>query len=207
MQQPFMHHSPFLRLLMWLVLVAGFAGGTLAVRAGTVVVIDPGHGGIENGAVWAGVREKNVNMAIARRLEAILRSRGFTTVMTRRGDATVSLDYRAAVANHYRRSVLVSIHCNSDRYQNGRGIETFYCGSAGKRLARNIHRILDARTSAPNRGIKSCRFRVLRKTRGPSALVECGFLSSRSERNLLCQPAYQQRIAVAIADGIAVSLR
>lgn len=205
--QPSPRRRLLLRLLVWILVLTAAPVTALAGRSGTVVVIDPGHGGIENGAVWAGVREKNVNMAIARRVESILRSRGYSTVMTRRGDATVSLDYRAAVANYYRRSVLVSIHCNSDRYQNGRGIETFYCGGAGKRLARNIHRILDARTSAPNRGIKSCRFRVLRKTRGPSALVECGFLSSRSERNLLCQPAYQQRIAGAIADGIAVSLR
>lgn len=175
--------------------------------AGTVIVIDPGHGGSDIGTAWGGVREKTINLSIARRVEGILKSRGYTTVMTRRSDATISLGYRARVANQYRRSVLVSIHCNSDRYQNGRGIETYYSGSAGRRLARNIHRRLDARTSTPNRGIKRRNFCVLRETKCPAALVECGFLSSTSERRLLCNSAYQQRLAGAIADGIAASVR
>lgn len=193
------------RLLLWLVLLVGFRAGS--VGAQTVVVIDPGHGGSEAGTVWGGVREKSVNLSIARRVDFILRSRGYRTVMTRRGDDTISLSYRARVANQFRRSVFVSIHCNSDRYQNGRGIETYYAGSGGKRLARQIHSRLNARTSTPNRGIKPCRFSVLCQSKGPAALVECGFLSSKTERRLLCNPAYQQRIAGAIADGIAAAIR
>ncbi|MES2708114.1 MAG: N-acetylmuramoyl-L-alanine amidase [Verrucomicrobiota bacterium] len=203
----FLHPRFLVRLLVWLVLMTGFPAAALSAGASTVVVIDPGHGGHESGAVWGGVREKTVNLSIARRVEGILRSHGYTTVMTRRSDVALSLSYRARVANQYRRSVLVSIHCNSDRYQRGRGIETYYAGSGGKRLARQIHRRLDMRTSTPNRGLKPCRFSVLCQTRGPSALVECGFLSSKSERRLLCTPAYQQRVALAIAEGIAISVR
>lgn len=195
------------RLLLWLMLMAGSPLPAHRAAAETVIVLDPGHGGHESGAVWGGVREKHLNLSIARRVEAILRSRGYTTVMTRRNDVFISLGYRARVANQFRRSVLVSIHCNSDSRQRGRGIETYYAGPAGKRLARQIHRRLDARTSTPNRGLKPCHFRVLCRADCPAALVECGFLSSKSERRLLCNPAYQQRIALAIAEGIAIGIK
>ncbi|RYD28170.1 MAG: N-acetylmuramoyl-L-alanine amidase, partial [Verrucomicrobiaceae bacterium] len=66
---------------------------------------------------------------------------------------------------------------------------------------------LDARTSSPNRGLKPCRFSVLCRTDCPAALVECGFVSSKSERRLLCSPAYQQRVALAIAEGIAIGVK
>lgn len=207
------HSTPLFRIyrksLRWLMLVLLALAFPLIAEtgtAGTVIVIDPGHGGSDIGTCWGGVREKNITLSIARRVENILRSRGYATVMTRRRDATISLGYRARVANQFRRSLLVSIHCNSDRYRNGRGIETYYAGRSGKRLARNIHVRMDARTSTPNRGIKSRKFCVLRETKCPAALVECGFLSSPSERRLLCNSAYQQRLAGAIADGIAASL-
>ncbi|MDB6135876.1 MAG: N-acetylmuramoyl-L-alanine amidase [Verrucomicrobiales bacterium] len=198
---------PLKRLFLGLILMAGSLVPQHRAAAETVIVLDPGHGGHESGAVWGGVREKHLNLNIARRVESILRSRGYTTVMTRRKDVFISLDYRARVANQFRRSVLVSIHCNSDGRQRGRGIETYYAGSSGKRLARQIHRRLDSRTSTPNRGLKPCRFSVLRRTDCPAALVECGFLSSKSERRLLCSPAYQQRVALAIAEGIAIGIR
>ncbi|RYD32639.1 MAG: N-acetylmuramoyl-L-alanine amidase [Verrucomicrobiaceae bacterium] len=195
------------RLILWLILLVGSMIPNHRATAETVIVLDPGHGGHESGAVWGGVREKHLNLSIARRVEGILRSKGYTTVMTRRKDVFLSLAYRARVANQFRRAVLVSIHCNSDGRQRGRGIETYYAGPGGKRLARQIHRRLDARTSAPNRGLKPCRFSVLCRTDCPAALVECGFVSSKSERRLLCNSAYQQRVALAIAEGIAIGTR
>ncbi len=172
----------------------------------TVVVLDPGHGGHDRGTRWGGVSEKTLTLSIAKKVEAHLKKRGIRTAMTRRSDVFRSLGGRAAVANSYRRSVFVSIHCNADRRQAARGIETFYCGSRGRRLACSIHGVLDARTSTPDRGIKFSRFTVLRSTACPAALVECGFLSSPSERRLLVTGAYQDRIARAIADGILRAL-
>ncbi len=183
-------------------------GGLLcpAIAAGTVVVLDPGHGGKDRGARWGGVSEKTLTLNIARRVERYLKARGVKTAMTRRSDVYRSLEGRAAVANGFRRSILVSIHCNADSQREARGIETYYCGARGARLASSIHRSLDYRTSTPNRGLKCRDFTVLRRTACPAALVECGFLSSRSERSLLTNPAYQDRIARAIADGITRSL-
>ncbi len=178
-----------------------------AAPARPVIVLDPGHGGMDGGSCWGGYREKNLTLMIAKRVESVLRARGFRTAMTRRSDRTVSLHSRAAVANGYRSAMLVSIHCNADPRHKARGIETFYTGSSGYRLARSIHTRLDARTSTPNRGIKRKGLCVLTHTRGAAALVECGFMTSPSERRLLASASYQKRIARAIADGITASAR
>jgi N-acetylmuramoyl-L-alanine amidase len=177
------------------------------LQARPVVVLDPGHGGIDGGAAWGGVREKKLTLMIAQRVEFVLRSRGIKTAMTRRSDCFVPLESRAAVANGYRSAILVSIHCNADPQHQATGIETFYTGSSGYQLARCIHTRLDSRTSTPNRGLKRRGLCVLTHARGAAALVECGFLTSGSERRLLTTAAYQQKIAQAIADGITASIR
>lgn len=191
----------WMAVLLLLVVLAGTG------RARPVVVLDPGHGGVDCGAYCGGVKEKRLTLMIAQRVEAVLRSRGIRTAMTRRSDRYVSLQSRAAVANGYRSAVLISIHCNADPRRRARGIETYYTGSAGYRLARSIHTRLDSRTSTPNRGVKRKGLTVLTNTRGAAALVECGFLTSSSERRLLGTASYQKRVAQAIADGITASIR
>jgi N-acetylmuramoyl-L-alanine amidase len=193
------------RRLLILALVLGMSG-TAAQGAATVVVLDPGHGGKDRGTMWGGVSEKILTLSIARRVEKFLKTQGIPTAMTRRTDVYRSLEGRAAMANGYRRSVFVSIHCNADPRCEARGIETFYSGAQGWRLASSIHSLLGSRTMTPNRGLKSSGFAVLRKTCCPAALVECGFLTSPKERRLLTTPLYQDRVARAIADGIARSV-
>jgi len=193
------------RLFLLIALLMG-ALGQPSQAARTVVVLDPGHGGHDRGAKWGAVSEKAITLSIARRVEKYLKARGYATAMTRRSDVFRSLASRAAVANGFRRSVFVSIHCNADPKHAARGIETFYCGAQGRCLASSIHGNLDSRTSTPNRGIKFRGFAVLRHTSCPAALVECGFLTSLKERRLLTTGDYQDRVAKAIADGIARSL-
>ena len=193
-------HQLITRLLLLLALLAGMTG--FGEARGTVVVLDPGHGGRDRGTMWGGVAEKTLTLIIAKKVEANLKARGVSTAMTRRTDVYRSLASRASVANGFRRSVLVSIHCNADPRQQASGIETFYCGPLGCRLASAIHSRLDRRTTTPNRGVKSRGFSVLRNTSCPAALVECGFLTSAAERRLLTTGYYQDRIARAIADGI-----
>jgi N-acetylmuramoyl-L-alanine amidase len=198
----------FFSLRQWFcgaVLVCGLLGPPLQARP--VVVLDPGHGGSDSGAYWGGVREKKLTLSIAQRVESVLQRRGIRTAMTRRSDRFVSLQSRAAVANGYRSAVLVSIHCNADPKRRARGIETFYTGTAGYRLACQIHKRIDRCTLCPNRGVKRRGLTVLSNTRGAAALVECGFMSSPSERRLLSSASYQQKLAQAIADGITASLR
>lgn len=197
---PFRLHSLLVLLLLGLMSVVAVAGGH------TVVVLDPGHGGRDRGTRWGGVSEKTITLNIAKKVEARLKARGISTALTRRTDTYRSLESRAAVANSFRRSAFVSIHCNADPRGAARGIETFYSGQGGQRLACSIHNTLDARTSTPDRGIKFSRFTVLRKTACPAALVECGFVSSPAERRLLTTGIYQDRVARAIADGIVRAL-
>lgn len=122
--------------------------------------------------------------------------------MTRRSDIFVSLGSRVAIANRYRSAVFVSIHFNACGDSRYRGVETFYGGAAGSKLARAIQTRLASRLKTQNRGVKQRDFKVLRLTRCPAVLVECGFLSHGSERARCRSAAYQQTAAQAICDGI-----
>jgi len=177
-------------------------GGSAEAARFSTVVIDAGHGGNDKGAFRSGVRESYLTLQTAQRLEQLLKKKGFKTAMTRRSDAFVSLDSRVATANRYASSVLVSIHFNSCTDSRYRGVETFYGGPAGMTLAKAIQSRLAARLKTANRGAKQRGFKVLRQTKGPAVLVECGFLSNPGERSRCKTSGYQQTAAQAICDGI-----
>ena len=166
------------------------------------VIIDAGHGGADGGAVWSGLIERNLTLDVAKRLESILQSRGLQTAMTRRSNSTVSLDSRARTANRYSSAVFVSIHFNASRDRSINGIETFYRSSRGRVLASAVQRSLDRRVTGKNRGIKYRDYSVLRCTEMPAILIECGFISNRSEAVRCGSAAHRQKLAEAIASGI-----
>src|SRR5204863_8463019 len=91
-----------------------------------VVVLDPGHGGQDSGAMCAGVLEKDLTLDVAQRVDRLLQSQGLATVLTRVGDAYVSLADRAALTNRVPNCVLVSVHFNEDSKRASTGIETYY---------------------------------------------------------------------------------
>lgn len=177
--------------------------GGLAEAAGfSTVVIDPGHGGKDKGAFHGGVRESRLTLATAQRLEKLLKRKGLRTVMTRRSDVFVSLGSRVALANRYRSVVFVSIHFNACLDKRYKGVETFYGGAASVKLARAIQTRMASRLKTRNRGVKIRAYKVLRQTRCPAVLVECGFLSNAAERGRCSTAWYQQTAAQAICDGI-----
>lgn len=185
----------------------GSASSRPAVKTSTEgrgkrVIIDPGHGGRDRGAVWGGVRESTLNYRVAGKLESILRQRGYSTTMTRRSDVFVSLSRRAAIANNYRNAIFVSIHFNATRESWVRGAETYYAGAQGRSLATSIQREMVQRLNLRNRGVRLARFTVLMQTRCPAVLVECGFISNSSERRRCTTSSYQSTAALAIAEGI-----
>ena len=94
-------------------------------RAFETVVIDPGHGGNDEGTAWYHVREKDVTLAVAKRLEKILRENGIPSVLTRDSDTYVSLDKRAETANRQRHSLLLSIHFNGSSVASSNGFATY----------------------------------------------------------------------------------
>lgn len=187
--------------------------------AGRVVVIDPGHGGIDPGCVGkSGVLEKDLVLAIAKKLETKLNSYTIYTVLTRETDIDlapevkgplikrkrVDLNKRAELATKHNADILVSIHINSFPESRWSGAQTFYYADSGpgRILAQTIQKSLVVDLGPNNRKAKPGDFRILRETKVASAMVEVGFLSNPREEKLLQDPQYQERIANAIAKGI-----
>src|SRR5689334_17479438 len=160
------------------------------------VVIDAGHGGFDRGGIpGQRVDEKGMNLDVAQRIAARLRSAGYKVVMTRNSDVFVTLGDRVRIANSYRDAVFVCVHFNSATRAGANGIETYYYSNQSAQLAANIHRQVVAGTNTDNRGIRRRGYFVLRRTTIPSVLVECGFLTNPYETRLALQSNYRQTLA------------
>lgn len=169
------------------------------------VVIDPGHGGRDPGAVGiGGLQEKRVIFPISLRVAELLRSQGLTVLLTRRQDISLDLQNRVDMANRARATIFVSIHANSINLSRPdvNGIETYYAGASGQRLAATLQASMLAATGMNNRGVKQSRFYVLRRTTMPAALVEVGFVTGAEDAPRLADPVWQEVMAQAIAAGI-----
>ena len=167
------------------------------------VIIDPGHGGHDRGGHSGRVYEKHLALDTALRLEYLLKQRGIRTKMTRRSDIFISLPGRVAMGNRYRNSIYVSIHFNHAWRREASGLETFYHGSEGKKLANHVQRGIASKLRTPNRGAKYARFYVIRNSKNPAILVEGGFVSNRRERERMKKAWFRQSLAEGIAEGIA----
>lgn len=193
------------------------------------VVIDAGHGGVDKGAASPWGLEKNYTLDTARRLRDALKERGYKVVMTRDSDIFIPLEQRAAMASKYKGAIFVSIHYNATGTNpDANGIEVFsmtprgapsmadakletrhFANNPGNKydhtsfpLACAIQYSILGNTPQFDRGVKRARFAVLRRTTLPSVLVECGFLSNTSEARRIADPAWRNKIALAIAEGI-----
>ena len=177
------------------------------------VVIDPGHGGPDVGAVGlGGIRENEVVLDISRQAFSILRSKGVTVKMTRNRDVDLDLYPRVAIANRFDADAFVSIHANAKRKNTRRdvnGIETFYySGSKGFKLASLIQKeVVWVSAGSPDRGVRRSRFFVIRRTHMPAVLVETGFLTGSLDSSRLLQPSHRRQLALAIAKGVLLFLR
>lgn len=178
----------------------------LSATAGknTVIILDAGHGGKDNGAVWGGVREATLTLSVAKKVEAILKQKGVPVRMTRRRSTTYfSPTQRAVMANRYSDAIFVSIHFNASRNTKAQGVETFYASAKGRAVAANIQRHLVAKVKTRNRGVKyGLKYAVINKTKCPAVIVECGFISNSWERKRCNTGWYQTLAARGIAEGI-----
>ncbi|AEG59381.1 N-acetylmuramoyl-L-alanine amidase [Desulforamulus ruminis] len=176
-----------------------------------IVMLDPGHGGVDPGAIGpTGVREKDITLAVAQRVASIL-SPVVDVRLTRDTDTSYShvtstdLSIRARLANQAGADCFVSIHCNSATNNTAGGTETYhYPGSIlGNTLAKAVHTCVIPALGRVDRGIKTANFAVLRETNMPACLVEMAFISNPTEEALLGSAAFQETAATAIAQGIA----
>jgi N-acetylmuramoyl-L-alanine amidase len=169
----------------------------------STVVVDAGHGGKDSGAYRRyGPPEKMVALDVAQRLNSKLRESQLKTVMTRSSDVFIPLDERVAIENAQKNAIFVSIHFNDSRRRGIRGFETYYHSGASFDLASRIQQKLMTIPNSANRGIHTANFRVLRNATCPAVLVECGFLSNRSEGNQARDWEYRELLADRIAEAI-----
>lgn len=177
---------------------------TLRVAAFEVVVVDPGHGGNDEGTKWYHTAEKELTLAVAQRLVMLLRWNGIPAVQTRWSDTYVSLDDRVAVANRWPNSLLVSIHFNASGRGTPSGFQTYHftASPSGRVVAGSIHRALGEFLPSRDRGLKKGDYAVLVRANDCAVLVECGFISNRAEAARYRTPEGQQALAEALARGI-----
>jgi N-acetylmuramoyl-L-alanine amidase len=198
-----------------------------SIQPFALVILDPGHGGQDSGAIAGGLLEKDLTLDIAQRLDRLLGAQGVSTLLTRTGDSYVSLGDRAQLINRASDAVVVSIHFNDGPRPDVSGIETYFAAQQAtgmpliaswlpflqkvanprpnpesQSLAQFVQQELVAHTHSVNRGTKAQQFYVLANVRHPAVLVEGGFLTSKSDTGKLADTNYREELATAIRDGI-----
>ena len=178
--------------------------------AGRRILIDPGHGGADPGAIGLStLPEKTIALDTALRLAALLERTQSRGLLTRRDDRAPGgtgqdgLRERVERARRSGAEVMVSLHADASYDSAVRGVTTYYYHPGDVALALAIHEELVARLGVPDRGVRRADFYVLRASPVPAVLVELGFLTNPVEAALLSSGSYRQRAAEAIADGLA----
>lgn len=184
---------------------------TAAVKNKQIVYLDAGHGGKDQGTSYQEVLEKDINLAVAKKVQKLLTDAGYQVEMTRSDDTKVDNYARAELANKAGANVFVSIHCNYLEKGEASGIEIYYDSNnaEGGVLAKKVQNWLVNMTGAKDRGTRTEDFIVTRETTMPSILVELGYLSDSTERARLLhrqlpEPAgrrYRQRCAGIFGRG------
>ena len=171
------------------------------------VVLDPGHGGTDYGAIREGINEKDITLDLAQRVASILKSKGYRYAMTRTDDIYLGLQDRCDYTEAENPEIFVSIHVNSAVATEPSGLETHYYHEEGKELAETIQKHLVKNIDSKDRGIIKSKFYVINHTDVPAVLVETGFLSNPDERAELVTEKRKDATAKAIAEGIIEYLK
>lgn len=176
------------------------------------VVIDPGHGGYDSGAVGpTKIKEKDVNLAVALKLGALLQAQGINVIYTRvddnvswTNDITNDLQTRCDIANKANADFFISIHSNSADSSSAVGSETYYSTKkpTDSSLANIIQKNLIAQNNLIDRGVKNANFYVINNTNMPAVLEELAFISNPNEEKLLNNSDFQTKSATGLANGI-----
>lgn len=185
------------------------------------IIIDPGHGGEDGGSTssYSKEPEKNINLAISKDLNMLLKATGYETIMTRDNDDDISenestikkrkisdMKKRLKIANEENNAILISIHQNKFTDNKYSGSQVFFSGNNPKSeiLAENIQNSLKDKLDPSNdRKIKQAdkNIYILYNCKCPAALVECGFLSNAKEAQKLNTKTYQKQVAFSIYNG------
>lgn len=178
-----------------------------------IIVIDPGHGGSDAGAIGpTGITEKYVALEVSLKAQELLTEAGYQVVMTRTTDIDVaapgvpdSTELQARVDKAPPNAALfISVHCNAFSNSNANGVETYHAPTAveGARLAKLLNEELERLGGLNNRGVKAARFYVMTHSQCPASLIELGFITNPREEKLLASDDYQQKLAQAITNAV-----
>jgi len=175
------------------------------------IVLDPGHGGHDPGAVNGSRLEKNDNLRLALAVRDRLQRAGQRVIMTRDTDVFVTLAERSAISNRNNADIFVSIHRNAFDNPAANGYETFVVTNppaVNMRYAQNVHNEIINVGHPPsgwaNRGVKQANFTVLRATNAPAMLLEMGFITNERDNQIFDQNF--DRYADAITQGVINSI-
>jgi N-acetylmuramoyl-L-alanine amidase len=178
---------------------------TSSVLKGKRIVLDPGHGGKDGGAVGvkSGIPEKNLTLETAQAVANALQAAGAKVSLTRDGDEYISLEERVDAARKFGADLFISLHYNSALKSSSHGIFSFYySGKQDMDLARSLQKELVKATGLKDMGSQYGDFHVLRENPFPAVLLELGFLSNPGEESVVTAGGYRDRIAKAVVSGV-----
>ena len=174
-----------------------------------VVIIDPGHGGPDPGAIGiGGIQEKEIVLDLSRQVAALLEQQGVQAIMTRTNDIDLDLEPRVALAEQVKATLFVSIHANAINMSRPdvNGLQVYYYDS-GEGFARVMHDTILQSVNMRDRGLHSARFYVLRRTSMPAILIETGYVTGDEDAANFGNPNFRRQLAEAIARGILSYIR
>ncbi|AKA70973.1 N-acetylmuramoyl-L-alanine amidase family protein [Clostridium scatologenes] len=178
-----------------------------------VIVLDAGHGGIDNGTSYKNLYEKDLTLKMVKYAEAYLKSKGYTVVLTRNKDELIPLKEIGRRVNASSGTVFVSIHVNSISDTNFKGITTLYYDVQNYqkderiKLANILEKEAVKSDKWESKGIKKQNVAILRYSKIPCALVECGFITNSEDRDKLSKDEVLKRLSVNISNGIIKYLK
>ncbi|MBC8014571.1 MAG: N-acetylmuramoyl-L-alanine amidase [Sporomusaceae bacterium] len=179
-----------------------------------IIVIDPGHGGSDTGAIGpSGVKEKDITLAISQELKSLLNKDGIKVILTRTKDQDVysslaspsqELQARVDIANKASADLFISVHVDAYDDKEAGGTTTYYFDKTGQddQLARSVGKGLNSQLNLMDRGHQSNDFYVLENTNMPAVLTEVAYISNPLEEKLIQTSAFRKKAAVGIYNGI-----
>ncbi|MFB6363705.1 N-acetylmuramoyl-L-alanine amidase [Paenibacillus elgii] len=182
------------------------------------VLIDVGHGGIDGGASYGNLLEKDINLAIGKKTYETLRRKGYVVLMNRMDDYALSgenlwlktrsrhikdLAQRSHLCNEVKPKIMISLHVNSARNSSKRGaILIHQAKPQSAQLAKAMQAALNALYGTGDKPVPGRKFHLLKYSKSPTVIVEMGFITNAEDRRMLTEAQSQQRIAEAIAAGV-----
>jgi len=193
----------------WIVSVSGTTEkierpGVNQYLKGQTIVLDPGHGGNDSGALGRnGTLEKNLTLRTARLLYDKLSAAGANVILTRNSDSYVSLASRVSISHYRNADVFLSVHYDSSVDSSARGITSYYYESLDRPVAQTLQPEMIKYTGLRDRGSRIGNFQVLRTNRQPSVLLELGYLSNLSEELTVNSSSFQEKVSNGVYYGLA----